>query len=213
MPSQWLLRAGLGLWIGVTGCAAAPFTSPLDGGAPWREITSEHFVLDTDSPEERARELVAGLEHSFELLQQVAFDYYPRFALKAHVVNFAGLANLKELGQPNAMGYATAGSDGFLSRPVIVLADGSRRQNEELLLHELPYRFVAFYTPNVPLWLNEATRVQSGCWWYELRAKGLVGTAYGPSVGRARAHLSRAGRVGTPASRRRSTLCKEGLGR
>ncbi|HYQ03049.1 MAG TPA: hypothetical protein VER96_30460 [Polyangiaceae bacterium] len=63
-----------------------PLTSPLDGGAAWRELRSEHFVLQTDSDSERGRELLGELERSLALLQQVAFDYQPRLRLKVRVV-------------------------------------------------------------------------------------------------------------------------------
>lgn len=143
------------LLLGATACVKSPLTSPLDGGAAWRELSSEHFVLQTNSDAGRARELVTELEQSFALLQQVAFDYRPRLSLKVRVVNLDGAADLSELGWKNYRGYARSGEDGFTSRQVLVLADGQRQLDSELVQHELTHRFVAYYTPQVPLWLNE----------------------------------------------------------
>jgi len=147
--AAWLLA-----WAAV-GCVRPPLTSPLDGGAAWRELTSEHFVVQTDSSPGRARELVAELEQSFSLLQRVAFDYRIPLALKVRVVNLEGVNNLKVLGMPNAAGFARSAIDGFQFRQVIVLTDGQLHLDHALVQHELTHRFVAFYMPTSPVWLNE----------------------------------------------------------
>jgi hypothetical protein len=48
-----------------------PLVSPAAGGAPWVELTSPHFVLDSDEPVAAAREALTDLEHTY-----VVFEHY-----------------------------------------------------------------------------------------------------------------------------------------
>src|SRR4051812_12046519 len=84
--------------LAIGGCASIQHQtpqSPAAGGAAWRELESDHFVLRTDYPEWAARETLQGLERSARALialalpagahapsdriEVVAFEHYEDF--------------------------------------------------------------------------------------------------------------------------------------
>ncbi len=52
-----------------SGCAA-PLALPAEGGRPWRQLSSPHFVLQTNVDEAAGQELI----HDFERWASPAFD-------------------------------------------------------------------------------------------------------------------------------------------
>jgi hypothetical protein len=59
------VRALIAATVVMLGCGSALPALPSQGGAPWREVATDHFTLWTDSSSERARELVTQLEHQY----------------------------------------------------------------------------------------------------------------------------------------------------
>jgi hypothetical protein len=144
--------------IAGTGCALfqGPLQSPARGGAPWREITSEHFVLYTDFPSAEARHELAEFESLRHALEEVAFPPgntpEPRMAivLLRQQMDYEALA-------PLHTGGATAPRLPYdIERHPTMIMNGEavervRRVFVHEEVHELMHR--AFGTS--PTWLNE----------------------------------------------------------
>ncbi len=75
IPTATLLSLSPALLLlpAVAGCAAyrPDLTCPKQGGPSWTEVASPHFVVQTDLPEKRSREIVAELELSRAALTSV----------------------------------------------------------------------------------------------------------------------------------------------
>jgi tetratricopeptide (TPR) repeat protein len=133
-----------------------PLRSPASGGAPWRELDSDHFALYTDvDPEDARRELreFEGLRHA---LEESSFHGdgvgEPRVAL----VVFRRGADYDALGPKNAVGAANAQLPIDLERQPVLLFTGDmtnamRRTFVHEEVHELMHRTYG----NTPPWLNE----------------------------------------------------------
>src|SRR5450432_1708179 len=74
---------------------AAPVKSPGEGGAPWTELTSPHFVLRTDLDQEKARAVLAQIEAIDDALEQVAFPPSSKTPNRILVVDFATQAEFE----------------------------------------------------------------------------------------------------------------------
>src|SRR5262249_33907364 len=63
---------------GVAGCSGAPLPkTPGGGGPPWQEITSEHFVIDTNLEPEVAKATARQLENLRKAMIEVVFPREP----------------------------------------------------------------------------------------------------------------------------------------
>src|SRR3954454_18808046 len=82
-----LLAGALGL--ASSGCGASMPTCPAKGGAPWHEVTSRHFVVQTDLREAEARAMGDDLERLYTLLDTVVFRGYRGSRDQTTVVIFA----------------------------------------------------------------------------------------------------------------------------
>src|SRR5262245_59961831 len=153
--TRLLCRAVLACLVWLGGCAAAPMTSPLDGGRAWRELRSKHCTLVTDAESEKAVELVTALEATHAALQAIAFPYVVKLEGTTNVVHFQGADDLGALGYEEAGGIAPALWNGFDLDRVLILRDIEKEAGRELAQHELVHRFVHFYYPNAPTWLDE----------------------------------------------------------
>lgn len=144
-------RAAVAVLTALTSCTPAKSPSPaLDGG--WRELTSEHFVLTTDLDVDDATDVVVELERLYHAFARVAFPHEPRLESVSHVTSFANEDEWASL-DPDASAYFL---DETLFQPSAIVTHGEPdRRFFEILAHELTHRFVAFYFPSAPTWLNE----------------------------------------------------------
>lgn len=141
--------------LSTLGCAT--FRPPLacpDGTCPaWLEIKSSHFALQTDLPEEDARERIAQFEQSYQALNQFAFPSNDPPRGQTTVVIFSRREDYEEIAPPHSMGFfRTFDID---QKPLIVMQGPSSDRTREILQHELTHRFVRHFAPRAPLWLNE----------------------------------------------------------
>lgn len=161
--TQLFARAlGLGLTLTTAACASlrAPLTPPERGGAPWRELRSTHFVLETDEDAATAREELAEMERSHGALAYVLRRPRPEVETPVEVVLFARRIDFAaSTDQRNTDGYfQTALALDTEPRPVIVVVSselpGERRR---LLQHELTHRMLHERFAIVPRWFDEGS--------------------------------------------------------
>lgn len=157
-----LTLAALGGAVGCSDVARVPaaplkpaLTSPAEGGAPWRELVTPHFVLDTDLSASDARERIADYERSQEVLLEHLHAPAPA---PTRVVLFARWRDFAKLNPDSSdyiRGYFNDGGDAVHRQPLIVMHAGSAT----LFRHELFHRFFRERIPDPPTWLDEGLAV------------------------------------------------------
>ncbi|MDC0669195.1 hypothetical protein [Nannocystis radixulma] len=131
------------------GCAhSRPFTPPEDGGPPWTELTSPHFVVRTDLSADAGRSLVVALERSYALLADVGFPYSTRPEGRTQVLVLRSQRELDLLTGGGSLGFYRHRSDPTL--PSLFISGELSERTHEVLMHELGHRFVRFYFPGAP---------------------------------------------------------------
>jgi tetratricopeptide (TPR) repeat protein len=153
----------LALLVGASGCAGPRLSRcAAEGGATWRELTSEHFRLKTDLPLEEARAGLAQLETTRAALGAAAF---PGVAMqgtaKLTVYLLADDADFRSLYPPLVDGFFVAHSGG----KVAVVLHGSPKawahralghgNGATVLAHELTHHLSVHAFPHQPLWFSE----------------------------------------------------------
>ncbi len=143
--------------LGLGGCPHAGPAIPAlpgQGGPAWTEISSAHFVMWTDAPAARGKDLIARLEHH-RLATLEALDNHQDSA-KIFVV---ALRDADEVGAyvPSefaayAMPYGNAAR-----RPTIILAadTGDDQDERSTLTHELTHVVTFSFLPDQPPWFAE----------------------------------------------------------
>jgi len=154
--------------IALAGCAetarppAAPLkpalTAPLEGGAPWRELVTPRFVLDTDVAEKDARAFIAECERAEDAilhhLHVAAAPEPTRVVLLARWRDFAKMKS-RDLSE-NVNGYTGILADGAFTTPLIVMHTSAS------FSHELLHRLLEELMPNPPTWLDEGLATYYG---------------------------------------------------
>jgi tetratricopeptide (TPR) repeat protein len=145
----------------VVGCGARvpPPISPASGGNPWFEVTTPHFVVQSDASLEKAREFAEGFEQGFAELEAIAF---PRGMASPQRLRVIVLRDAEERYEywPRIGGYSADKLVGELERRPVLVFSGERypmndKAVRQVFLHELTHRFVAATYGPVPVWLNE----------------------------------------------------------
>jgi hypothetical protein len=138
--------------LAVAGCASTGAA----GGAsqPWRELTTEHFVLATDLDAKEARELARNLETFREALMKVALPSAPpRETGRVPAFVFASGDEFRELAGDEFTGLFF---HNLLLQPAIVMMGGSFGDGRaRIVKHELVHYLARFYLPKQPQWLSE----------------------------------------------------------
>lgn len=149
----------LGLALLSAGCGAAmsgTFTPPEAGGAAWVEASSPHFILHSDLPADEARDTLGEIERMYAALSDLGFPYEAKPGERMRVVVFRREAEYKVIAPRDSAGFFAEGwVGGETSEPVAVLYGDLTDQTREVIQHELTHRFVRFYYPKAPPWLNE----------------------------------------------------------
>ena len=159
------MRTTLG--VGLALCAAAvagcgslgtkpPFTGPEKGGAPWTEVSTEHFTLRTDLPADEARSAASSFETFFASLADVGFASESRPKLHLNVVYFRREEAYQALeGKNTGAMFDRAGLHDFERTPLVILQGNLVQRTKAVIQHELTHLFVYYNYPQAPLWLNE----------------------------------------------------------
>lgn len=134
--------------------AASPKGAPRGEASarPWRELTSDHFVLKTDLPSKDARKLVAQLEFSRAGLVQALLRGRDERKTRLEVVAFATQGEYAPYaGQRGAEGFLDhrAGAERIVLGP---FQDHVRALN---VSHELAHHLSYLRTPLQPAWYRE----------------------------------------------------------
>jgi hypothetical protein len=149
------MNAGLLASVFVTAaCGPALPPLPAQGGPPWRELVSEHFVVWTDSTPEHARELVREMEH----LRQVEVGAVFRAAAgpgRAFVIAPRDSAELHEFlsSQFGAIAFPSTNAlhQAFAVLPAATFASDEDRVAAHELTHVISYAFIH----HQPRWFAE----------------------------------------------------------
>src|SRR5262245_45139284 len=154
-----LMLSFLGLLLCCLGCGAAlspSFTPPEQGGPPWTELWTPHFVLRTDLPESEAREMIAEFERIYTTFEDIAFPFEVKPKGRISTLVFRDEHEYKQIAPRNTRGfYRPRGEDSDDFVPSVFLYGDLTNQTRLSFQHELTHRFVHFYYPNAPQWLNE----------------------------------------------------------
>jgi tetratricopeptide (TPR) repeat protein len=135
-----------------SGCAAGrAFRCPAQGGAPWRELATEHFVLRTDLDRDDALETLRRLERLHAAIRSALFEGAPGPGL-VEVVAFRSAEEFRELAPAGVDAYYLRSSG---SPPRIVLTGALAPSQRELLSHELTHHFLGAAFQRQPRWFAE----------------------------------------------------------
>ena len=135
---------------------------PGEGGRPWQELESEHFLLQTDLPPEEARKAVSYLERTRAALLAAAWPSASKQPMaKVSVYVFGDTGDFENL-FPRRL-------DGFFTRednePLIVMHGtpdswqrrftGLSEASSSTLKHELAHYLSSYFLLRQPRWLGE----------------------------------------------------------
>lgn len=147
------IAAAMALVAGLSGCAVNQFVCARKGGWAWRELRTEHFLLQTDHPAERARELALELERLRDALAHTLVDAPASGGALVHVVAMRS-PYAWQLFSPSedAWGLFT---HSWWGEPTIVFPgylDGVKRR---VIAHELTHLLYSAGSSRQPAWFRE----------------------------------------------------------
>lgn len=144
-----LLLAGLSAGL-AAGCAAIP-DCPARGGPDWRELRSEHFILNTDMRAGKAEDALRELEHLRAAVLAAAFPTARRQPTgRIPVIIVDDRIHWMEYFPRNDGVFTHA-----LWQPLIIMYGGNSLEREETIKHELVHYLSRFYLRHQPRWLAE----------------------------------------------------------
>jgi len=149
---MWFARAYLLLVDGCGGAVSRPEAARASQPAAWRELTSEHFTIWTDTTPERARSLVPTMEN----LRQVVLGVsgLAESKSKSFVIAFDSVDEVHEYVPSQFIAYAMSPNN-LLHESVIVLAGESLDDDREIVTHELTHVIMYSVIANQPTWFAE----------------------------------------------------------
>ena len=132
-----------------------PFRCPDRGGAEWRALASDHFVVRTDLDAAQAAALVGRLERIRAAVAAALPGAIPAPG-RVEVIAFRSAAEYAPFAPDGAEGYYLRSEGG---PPRIVLAGALRPDERALLAHELTHHFLAGAFQRQPRWFAEGVAV------------------------------------------------------
>lgn len=140
------------------GCATPglAFRCPARGGPAWHELSSEHFVLRTDLPRDRAAALVGRLERVRAAVAAALFDEAPAVPGRVEVIAFRSAREYQAFAPEGATAYYLRYAGG---PPRIVLSGEIGAAQRGLLAHELTHHFLSGVFRRQPRWFAEGLAV------------------------------------------------------
>jgi hypothetical protein len=154
------LALSMVLVAGTAGCVQSALTCPAEGGAPWSEVASAHFVLQTNIPAEEARTMAAGFEGSRAALERAMGWREPATTERVEVVAFANATQFHSLDaaeDSRAAYFTTQLALDLEPQPILVMyqSDDDEDRGRATFLHELTHRFLHERYAELPVWLDE----------------------------------------------------------
>jgi len=132
--------------------ALAAFRCPARGGAPWREVRTAHFVIDSDARGGELESLVRQLEHTHSLVMQALVGEQLDIPGHVRVLAFSDQTDFFEIAREGAGAYYTRGDFG---EPTIVMPLRMLQDYPEGVAHELAHHLSFFLFPVQPHWFAE----------------------------------------------------------
>ncbi len=153
---------GLLVTVGLGACAPSRFVCPAKGGPPWREVSSQNFVLRSDLGPGAAEDMVREFEFVRAALVQAMFHRPIRTQTRLEVVAFRSRDELAEYTSEDVAGQFQRDT---LGRQRILVADFGPAQRL-LIAHELTHYLAFHVVHRQPLWFAEGVAT-----YYETVAK------------------------------------------
>jgi tetratricopeptide (TPR) repeat protein len=128
--------------------------------AAWHELTSEHFTVFSDVPEDKARRAVADMELVRNALAELAWTTSKVDTARYQVVLLQSQEELREFAFKGLGGFAT--SDAF-GEPILVVTADQDVIDDTLFKHELTHLIDKQFMVTKPRWVDEgiATYLES----------------------------------------------------
>lgn len=155
---RWVARANTVLLAcALTGCLGVTGVRRGIAKRTWYELRSEHFVLVTDLPRQRAEARVRNLEQLWQALADMYVLVVPDRApprARMRSILFRDCDDFRDvLWLEGVVGYVERSRD-FESKPTVVTCEGMPTRTR-ILLHELAHAFNYHFFSDTPAWLNE----------------------------------------------------------
>ncbi|HSD20001.1 MAG TPA: hypothetical protein VLC54_08185 [Anaeromyxobacter sp.] len=141
--------------LGACAGGARPFRCPDHGGAEWRALASDHFVLRTDLGGAEAATLLGRFERMRAAVAAALPATQPAPG-RVEVIAFRSTAEYAPFAADGAEGYYLRSEGG---PPRIVLAGALRPDQRALLAHEIAHHFLAGAFQRQPRWFAEGLAV------------------------------------------------------
>ncbi len=147
------------LLLALLACDATTETRAPDAGGGaggvWTEWSSQHFVVKTNLPATKVSELVTGYEQIYTVIEDVAFPYSTKPTGKTHVVVFRDRFEYEKFAPRGTSGVFRFLVPDPRATSMILVHGESTAESRQVFQHELVHRFVRFYFPGIPRWINE----------------------------------------------------------
>jgi tetratricopeptide (TPR) repeat protein len=144
--------------VALGGCATTSraFQCPTSGGPPWRELTSDHFVLRTDLPEPEAGQLLGKVERLHAAIAAGLPGATEPPSGRSEVIAFRTLEEFRPFSPDRALGYYVRYEGG---PPRIVVPGEIGPWQHGMLAHEITHDFLANAYQRQPRWFAEGLAV------------------------------------------------------
>lgn len=133
----------------------AAFQPPEHGGPSWSEILSPHFVMYTDLPPDEGSTSLAHFERIHDAFEKVAFPADNPPAVRTTLVLLRNQDEYEQIGPKGSDGYFSEKNLIDEERAIMVFHGDLSDTLRSTFQHELTHRFVYYFYPNAPVWLNE----------------------------------------------------------
>jgi tetratricopeptide (TPR) repeat protein len=148
------------LLAALPGCLQSALVCPAEGGAPWTELTSTHFVVKTNVTPAEAQAMAQDFEGSRSALERAMGWREPPSTERVEVVAFANANQFHSLDASDdsrSAYFSTYRALDIEPVPVLVMyrGDDEDESGHTTFLHELTHRFLHERYREIPVWLNE----------------------------------------------------------
>jgi tetratricopeptide (TPR) repeat protein len=151
-----VLLAVVATAAGATPWRATAFDCPARGGRPWRELTTDHYVIATDLPTSEAAELAQELERMWAGVAAALFKRPPSIPGRQAVVAFQSESDFHEFAPQNVGAFYAHLGD--VERLIVMPGKGMVR-GRGMLPHEIAHHLTSFVLMRQPAWLREGLAV------------------------------------------------------
>jgi tetratricopeptide (TPR) repeat protein len=141
------------LVAGLAGCATTrpPFRCEARGGAPWRAVYSDQFVVVTDLDSDDARDLARELDLIRNAVASSLFQRRHDPPVRATVIAFRSTSEYESFAPPGAAAYYARGA----ADPKIVIPARMGIDQRRVLAHEMAHHVMAYVLLRQPRWFSE----------------------------------------------------------